>query len=130
MSEEEMARAEEIHEAANLQLSGLYSRRHAAMNATALHISHRNEITSMIQSVKGSLEILKKAQDCDGMQVPVGLLQLLGWKIIALEDKKGEVTALMEATLREQSRLRIEEMQASAVLTAVNLLRSAELMLG
>ena len=130
MSEEEMARAEEIHEAANLQLSKLHGLKHAVMNATALHIIHRNEITSMIQSVKGSLEILKKAQDCDGMQVPVGLLQLLGWKIIALEDKKGEVTALMEATLREQSRLRIEEMQASAVLTAVNLLRSAELMLG
>ena len=125
MSEEEMARVEEIHEATNLKLSGLYSLKHAVMNATALHIDHRNAITSMIQSVKGSLEILKNV-----MQVPEGLVMLLDAQLVALEDKKGEVTALVDASVREESRLRIEEMQASAVLTAVNLLRSAELMLG
>jgi hypothetical protein len=127
MSEEEMARAEAIHEATQLKLAALYHQTHEASNGQAMCIYERNALVSRIQAVKASMEVLSQAQDRDGLNLPEGLLPLLKAQLLELEQEKRESAERLDAASREVSRLRIEEMQNSAVLTAVNLLLSSRL---
>jgi hypothetical protein len=73
------------------------------------------------------MEVLSQAQDRDGLNLPEGLLPLLKAQLLELEQEKRESAERLDAASREVSRLRIEEMQNSAVLTAVNLLLSSRL---
>jgi len=127
MSEEEMARAEAIREATQLKLAALYRQTHEASNGQAMCIYERNALVSRIQAVKASMEVLSQAQDRDGLNLPEGLLPLLQAQLLELEQEKRASAERLDAASREVSRLRIEEMQNSAVLTAVNLLLSSRL---